>query len=541
MSLALAPYVAAHEIRESRRDPLARFVYRNPVQRTLVENVHRAQIYLHAANMSGKTTVGCALDVALCRGLHKLGGVRLPRLELPVHGALIVGSYKQSVGSSIAAIRQWVGEHPCEEAMVQASMDYVGIFYIRPDGWRSNDWKTWSRIYVFTHDGELPEGLRLDFVHADEIPPPAVLYACRFRGKAGKPFLLYITGTPIYEKEWGYLMTDKEFLHCLNQVKDGKLRLQSSLFDNDALSEEDRERAQRAAASDPHGRARLWGEHIDVSGSCPFDPEALHRLMMRVKAPERLSVVVRTKHPERVSLDTPEIPLPISVFGPADERDSYYLTADLASGIRAPSHDPLAVHVWARSARRLVVTYNGFVHPFGLGQLAAELARRYTTPVGPCLVDPERNGGYFDQFMEGLYAGGYYSVAHDSRPGVAAQKIGYDQSKATRDNIVAAWVKALQNDDIVMESEEVLSCLSNCIDDGGTVIARHGYHDEHLICGGRALHVIDTRGERRAPRPPPLDERAAFARMLRDMFGRPVIRSLAGLGGPPDRWSPPAI
>jgi hypothetical protein len=539
VSLDLAPYIAASELSRWKRDPIAAFTFKNPIQRTLVANIAKAEIYLHAANLAGKTTGGAALGVALARGCESLDGVSLPTIEMPATGALVVGSYKQAVESSFAAYRRLIGEWPSHEAMILSSMDYVGIFYIKPDGWRSDDYKTWSRIYVFTHDGEMPEGLRLDFVHADEPPPIQMWRALRFRFKAERNFYAWITATPIHENEWGPFMQEEEFLHSLGQIRKGKLRLQSSIYDNSALVPMDIERAERAAATDPHGRARLFGEHVDISGSCPFDQDGLRRMRESCRPPEREIISVSTKRPEAIG-DTVQIALPISVWGERDDRDSYYLTADLASGIRSPTTDPLCIHVWARLARRLVVTYLGYVHPFGLGWLAADLARRYTTPISHCKIDPERNAGYIDQFLEGMHANGYYAVEYDHSRTGKATRIGYVQTESTRQNLVLAWQRSIMNNDCIIESEEVISCLANCIVDGeGLVRARHGYHDEHMICGGRALDILNVKGARRPRDPKPDDLGESFQYALKQSFGRDVASgSRARVRGPRPLWTP---
>jgi hypothetical protein len=300
---------------------------------------------------------------------------------------------------------------------------------------------------------------------------------------------------------------------------------------------------------DPLKRARLYGDPIDISGACPFDAGALERWRRRCESGTKERIVVQSKLTSPIDgRQRAEIVLDVEKWGEMDPEDTYYITADLASGVDSPIHDPLCLHVWARRRRALVFTYNGFVNPYGLGWLAGLVSLRFNSPLGPALHDPENNSGYIDQYLEGLsdflnsknLPLNISRQQYKHRPGTWAPKLGYHQDERTRHSLITAWTRALLTDDCDIRSVAVVDCLANCIIDArGNVVARSGYHDEHLICGGRALDVLNTKPAPTRARTAPTDSIQRFQGMVSGAFGGREVIPATPRAAPPlgFRWS----
>lgn len=536
-ALPIGAYVASFDALERRRDPLRYFETCGWHQDMVLRECGNAEIYLHAANLAGKTTIGAALNIALAQGREELAGIPLPRLPLPNDGALIVPSYKQSVLSSIKAYRKLIGNWPHHEAMISGSLDYVGVFYIKPIGSRTDDIKQWSKILVFPHDGEIPEGLRLTRFHCDEPAPARILRALRFRRTPGLPFIRLTTATPIDMDLWSYYMQDDEFKHCLGEAKDGRLRIQASIYDNRFLSAYDIAEAERDAKSDPHGEARLFGKHVNVTGKCPFTEELLDRWGQRCQRGRIEEITVQSEEDKPDGRKKIKVVLQVEIWDEPDPHDVYYLVADLSSGVRlrdaetGEENDPAGLHVWSRRHRKLVARFNDWTYSYGVGSLAAILSRRYQNAT----IDPETNSGWAGPFFTALRDAGCSNVSHETyedRPGHMATRLGWVNDVDSRGNIIGAVEKSLERDDCTVLSLDVVDCLRHCIiDKKGKILAGSGHHDEDLILTGRALHQIDRRP------PPPMREPesngvSSFEQLIDKEFGRRRPR----VEVPVERW-----
>lgn len=534
-----------------RSDPLSFFEFKNPKLRELVERIGEAEFYVHAANSAGKTTIGAALAIALLRGEDALAGVPLPRLKFPVLGALCVPSYKQAGPTTIAKLRSLLGLWPNHEAMVSGALEYVGMILVKHRRSTSNDKdrEDWSRLYLFPHDGEIPEGPRFGFVWADEPAPRRTWEALRFRFPGeGWPFLAYTTATPIERFKtngsgWDWYMGEDEFGPCLGRVVNGKIRLQTSIYDNTALHASDIEQAERAASSSAWGKARLLGEHVDASGDFPWAElmDVLDRWEGRCFAGEKETIIVRQPRDLGNDRHVQEVSAEVELWSPWDPADVYLLVNDLAAGIRPADKtrpdpkgikDPLGMQLWSRRHRKLVGRYNGYLHPTGLGWLAAEMSCRYSQAP----IDFENNAGWGDPFLAGVSDWkranpkrrcGVIRRDHQiGKPDSEESALGWNTNENSRSDFMEAIRVALINDSCAIYSREVVSCLKHCVvDDRGKFVAGPGSHDEDLILAGRALHLIQSRpvDEKRVPRVPPSIEQ--FAEGLKEQFGRPVIPS----------------
>lgn len=183
-----------------------------------------------------------------------------------------------------------------------------------------------------------------------------------------------------------------------------------------------------------------------------------------------------------------------------DQTDRYYITAFLTSGLAV--HPKACVTFWAVDARMLVTFFEDYAYPFELGRTVAEIAKPYTTPAGSPTVDPLSRGGYIDQFLEGLEAGGFRgSVSREewiSRPKGQTNRLGFGDERPTVDNIIGAIQRAIAQQDCTIQSASVLRALMNAsVDDDGELQTGPGRRVGPVICVGRALHALNMIGKRR--------------------------------------------
>jgi hypothetical protein len=456
------------------------------------------EVYWSAGNGSGKSTLLAALALAIARGWPELDGVKLPRFSQPTLGLLIVPSLGQASGSSIAALRRMLGRHPHREGPVSGTRDLVGRIWVKPDGWLNDDYETWSAIVLIPHGGEVPEGYRADFWAADEPPEERVIRAARFRFKPGRPFLGFIFATPLEELGWRWLMRDDEFGKCLNKERNGKLRIQSSVYEClrstenplGHLSPSDIERAEKKALGDPQGAARLSGQHVFAGAGCPFPREGIELWASRCTDGELKRYVIQTEQDSPTGRRRVEVAVSVESWAPPDEREEYLVVVDPSGGIEG--QDPGALEVWARRRRALVALYDGYLQPWGLGSLAAAVAREYRN----ALVDVEA-GGWGSGVLSSLREAGYHRLSREifvEKPGTIEQTLGWKTTASSRPKMIAALQRAIAKDDAAIWSRKVVQTLSECImDASGKILAGPGGHDEHLILAARALHVMDTR------------------------------------------------
>src|SRR5207249_234518 len=143
---------------------------------------------------------------------------------------------------------------------------------------------------------------------------------------------------------------------------------------------------ERDAASDPYGKARLLGQHVDASGMSPFDPVALDRWWARCVPPQVEALIVQSEEDRAGGRHRTAVGVKVETWAASDPREAYLLVIDPSSGL--PGHDPGEIEVWARRSRTLVCRVNGAILPFALGSAAALLAKRYNQ----ALVDVEAGG-----------------------------------------------------------------------------------------------------------------------------------------------------
>jgi len=523
-------------LRDQAQSPLDRWRCSSWGQEELIRHAAAGvETYAHAGNGGGKTEGGIAFDLAVLQGRESLRArdgttLPIPRVPPPVSWGLGVISYKVAGGSSLQALRRLLGTWPHHEVRA-GGPDGVSTLYVRHTSNHSDDPATWSRLYILPYDGPIPEGLRLDGWHCDEPPPAIWLDALRTRFKRGRKLYGLITSTPIDRQTWYPIRS--QFPDELLRVVNNRVRVQWSTEDNEALDPGQVKSLKAQFAGTPWERARLYGDHIDATGSNPWPWELLEKWARRCREPviERLEVQREVDGVEGRRLAP--IACDLEVWDEPEENEVYALWCDVGKGVADGKHDPDCIHVYARRRRKLVARVNAYLGGYGLGQACAIVARRYNQ----ALITPLVTGGYGESILTGLRLAGYHKIGvqrTERAPGKWDTRLGVTETAALRAKAIEGIEAALQSDSILVESAAVVQCLKDCVvDANGKVLAGPGYHDEDMVLLGMAALEVGTRNApslpvERVPSPKELLEREARGLPARPLVPRPpVVR---------DRW-----
>lgn len=483
------------------KDPLAFWHYANDTYRKAVESLSDGlEVFVRAGNKAGKTEMGSAAVVAMLQGRDTLDGVPLPKLPPRAIGAVLVLDHQQQVMSVQPAYLRQLGSWPHEVGWKSRANNIIGTIKIKQLG-GSDDVRKWAVLHFVSQENpNATVGARLHVAHADEPPKEHIWNEVRARGHAGQPFIRLITATPLIRRQWAYLKKQFPEEH-VGQAFRGRIELRVSVYDNSFLSASDKAELENLYSDDPLREARLHGDYIDASGKCPFDPSTLSFLLQkcepfRVKAfrvlRESDTAEGRTQRNEQIEVE---------VLEDRDPEESYYIPLDASAGIDDDKHDPCCLHVWSRGVRghpRLVARYNGYIGAYGLGALAAELARHYNH----ALVDPETSGGWGAPALSALANAGYGNVAkakRELRPGEWAVELGFKTSESTRPAMIGAiqeWIRSERDRSPIasIKNGEVIRCLQDIVlNEKGKPIAAPGLHDEDMILAGQALRRLAVR------------------------------------------------
>lgn len=466
-------------------DPVSAFRFSSKAQRRFAEAFLRFRIvYMRAGNQSGKTHGAAHFFVALMRGVKKLDGVVMPLLGSPVSGLVLAHGREMAKESVIKAVRRAIGSWPHH---LEKNGNAIAAIWVKPDVSRSDDWHDWSVMRFFVEDGQSVEGMRLDFVWADEPPKWELWESLQMRGKANRAFLRAITATPLDKKRWKSLRDN--FKGCeWPKGKDGRVEIRLSVYDNKALSREH----LRQIEEDSKGslqQAKLMGDYVDLTGTNPFDSDGLNRWLKRCREGETEYFVTGKG---RISYER---------WADWDPLESYMVVADPSAGIEDEQgeHDPAGIVVVARRKPRVVARYNGYIPAYELGRLARKLCDDW----GHALCVWERNSGYGESFYLGLGDYGNVYIEHhlDSRGIPLSERIGWTTTATTRGTIIGALQKAIIEDGLWIESKDAVESLGDVVlNSRNRIEAEAGSHDEDMIVLGLACHLLETYPASKPPR-----------------------------------------
>ena len=484
---------AERALSEVRADPIKAFRFSSTQSRDFVEAFHEYdEVALQAGNQSGKTTLAAHFFVAMMRGITSLCGdivgvegvierhppVSLPLVGTPASFLVLAQGREMSKESVVKCVLEAVGEHPHH---VERNSNNVAAVWVKPDKSRSDDWHDWSRMRFFVEDGQSVAGMRLDGVWADEPPKWDLWVELRMRGKSNRLFLRGITFTPIDKRRWKPIRED--FKGCERGL-DGKKVIRMRVYDNKRLSAEHLAAVERAAKG-PLSEAKLNGDYVDVTGSCPFDIAGLKKWRARCMDPLRtdeftLFSGARVKY---------------QVWKEPEADEPYMVVADPSSGVEDEDgdRDPGGLVVVGRRNRQVVARYNGYIIAGELGRLSVHLAKRYNR----ALLVWERNSGYGEAFYQGIgdYGNVYMEHHLDTRGITLSERLGWYTTATTRGTLIGALQKALTIDgSLYLWSEDAVESLENVVvkRDGIRIEAGSGSHDEDMIILGIACHLLET-------------------------------------------------
>jgi len=523
---------------ERRRDPIAFWKCSSWAQELFIRSVVRCiSVYGHAGNRAGKTEVGCVLDLGFTQGrpflLDQLGDpIALPVLKPPVVWALGVKSYKLGGAASIQTLRTLLGEWDYREEHAGAP-DNVSLFRIRH--LKARNESEWSRLYVFPYDGPDPEGPGLDGWHCDEPPPPSFLETLRFRKRRGRDLRGYITGTPLNKHarngKPGWAPILEQYPAELAKEVEGRMRLQWSSQDNNALTEADkRVLREEAAKLGKIGLARLNGDHVDDTGGGPWPRVDWDAWLADCVPPIRVErMTVQGERDDASGRKLVPVSFDLQVYEDPQAGDLYYIPGDPAKGMKDGVHNPDGIHVWSRRRRKLCARVNEHLGGWALAEAMSKLHERYNEG----LCDPLQTGGYGGVTLSVLRQRGVRNIANTFREtdrGAKAGSLGSTETVAFREGGLDYIEQMLMTRSGTIPSEEVVRCLMSCIvDSAGKIIAgpgdRPGDHGEDLSLTIAACRHIQNRAQHlpeKRPKPQPTSA-DAFDRSLTEMFGRRVL------------------
>ena len=502
-------------------DPLRDFHWTSQGQADMARLAGEAEVYARCGNKAGKTTGAAALFVALCRGLRDLYGVRLPYYPTPGVHWVLTKSYEQQVDSSQKAYMRWIGRHPHEVAWLNKSKHQMAAIWVATTICRhatGTHCATCSRIVFHSEQGgeESTLGALIDSAHGDEPPNERVWREVRTRKDAGKRLVLVITATPLYRKDWEWMVRD--FADCYRTPRDGRVELRWTMYDNRALTAADHAEYLRLWAGDPLLEARINGDYLDVSGDCPFPYEHLNRWESGCVEPK----VVPIRIAGTMGTDSRLVKrtLGVQVWWAPEDGETYFGVIDPALGIADGLHDPTGLHVYARRTPRLVARFDDFLSPYGTGVLAARVFRRYAGCIGDC----EMNDGRGDMVLQAAREHGFHRWNREEvrrRDGKVGKRDGWVTNDVNRGQMIAAVHRMLETDSVVVKSRGVVSTLRGVIvDRNGKVLAADGRHDEDMILMGRAGMLYAMHPDV----PMPETQETGLGAALRHELGRDVFR-----------------
>lgn len=493
--------------RRTRAEPLARMRAASWAAEEYVAAMERGlDCYAHGGNGSGKSYLGGAYELAKLTGLDHLlarDGTPMPVavLEPPVSWGLGVPTYKLAEAGAIGALRAMLGDWPYRAVNNSSGTESLVIWH---RGAPRDDESRWSRLYVYPYDGPEPEGPRLDGFRCDEPPPLRHLDALRTRRKAGRMFHRSLTVTPIDKRTWGPI---RDQYPGPALVEDGgRYRIQWAVWDNEAMSADQIESILREWRWGEPGmraiaRARILGEHVDDSGSAPWDAEVFERWRARAREPRVEQLVVQREVEQGGGRRLKPIACELRVYADSVPGEVYFVVSDHGKGIRDGKHDPDVIHVYAMRRKALVAVVSEYLGGWGNGLASVALARRYNGATWYPLV----TGGYAESALSAARTEGFYSVGRarvNEKPGQESGSLGINETVALRNMAIGALEQAMAVDGVLIEDAEVLDTLAGCvIDVKGKIVGgpESGWHDEHLVCAGVGCHLL---GNRKPPAEP---------------------------------------
>ena len=472
---------------ERLKEAFALFAQRGPGKHGPIEELH-----LRACNKGGKTVSLAAYVISCLQKRLTLDGVPIPQWRGRIEGAQLVRDYTQQVLSVQPAYLKVLGKWPHK---LRFKGEILSSILVKPINGTEEE-ETWSVLHFLSQENRRSGlGVRADIVAFDEPPRIEILRELRKAAHAGRKLCIIIAETPTIRSHWADLKLD--YGDCprsaLRRVDQDRAECRWSLHEvaDSILSPDDKDKLRRRYRTDPLREAREHGDYIDASGACPFGIETLMRMLEECTDPQ----IVKWEVHREINSDEGRVKklvkVEVHVWKHAEIGKAYYIPIDPSSGVKDPLHDPGALHVREVGSGDLVAMFNGYIGSFGLGVLAAGLARQYNNAI----VDPETTGGWGEGVLSGLREAHYGNLTKSKRllqPGQPEMvEFGFKTTHESRGAMIAAvqaWVDAWGEGIKYAKcpSRDVIQTLLDTIlDEDGKAVAAPGFHDEHLILWGQ--------------------------------------------------------
>jgi len=228
------------------------------------------------------------------------------------------------------------------------------------------------------------------------------------------------TVTPLLRSQWYPLQQD--FAGCAGNPYRGRVEIHLDDVrwclanpDNPRghLSEKAVRELLDAYRGDPLAEARLTARYLDTAGLSPWHKltDVLDDMLAECREPERMQwqITREVAGPQGMAKLVELVEVEVFISPRPGRRG--YIPVDASYGIEAEGYDPGGLHVVDSESGDLWARYVGYIGGYGLGVLAAGLARHY----GNAVVDPETQGGYGGPVLTALADCGYHAVAHAER------------------------------------------------------------------------------------------------------------------------------
>ena len=504
-------------------DPLARYGFASQIHRSVVQFLREGvEVHHRAASKGGKTQNGAAWVGAFLQQRPDLAGERMPVLGRRATGNILVRNYESQKDASQKALRDWIGDWPHRESMLDTGRDLVNTFWVKPIGHMSDDFTTWSRATFISQANSTIDsvrGQRNDFCWFDE--PPFIEFLREVRKNAR---YILTTETPLDEDEWHDIA--KDFEGCIGVPREGRVELVSTLEDNRFLPEDEKATLRARYRNDPHFRARMFGEYVDAVGDCPLDVAKLQRLL-------------RWADPGKAAEFDPRV----ETWRDLDAREEYFVLLDPSAGVRptldSEGGDKCAMNVVGVRSRAQVARFYGHLPPAELARMGLEAARYYNT----ALLVPEVNGlgeamlpvlePYRNVYRE-------YALERDDRS--LSGRRGWYQTEQTKAAILGSLITAVAEGwfDIAC-ADSIRSLMALKLDDRGKSLVRRKHQNhEDFITLGMAAYLLQHPSYAAAPEKREEDKLPSERfedQLARDIGRRVRVKPRAAVArAVPDRW-----
>jgi hypothetical protein len=463
------------------------------------------EVYARAANKGGKTEWEYAVGLAMLQKRPELDGVPLPQWRGRVEGVSLEIDHEQQKLSSQQTILRLLGHWPHHASWKGNGV--LASLRIQPLG-GSSDQSQWSTLTFMSQENRRTgTGIRADLVLANEPPREDIFREVRKAAHAGRRIVRIIGATPIHRRQWQWVKDD--YGDCPRDSirrQQNRAEVRWSIHHNRALSQAEIEALlaeywgppERKTPADPLYDARVFGDYIDTSGLCPFDIVALNRMLEECLEPEVEEWNITREVDAEDGRVRVAARVPVQVLKRPEVGKSYYLNIDPSKGINDRSHDPGGILVSEMGTGEDVALYEGYIGSYGLGILAAGLARQYNN----ALVDPESNSGWSEGVMRALGDSGYGNISKTRRMGTEGKwetRWGFETTNQTRPAMIEAvqdWVSAygVGVRYAPCRFRRVIETLLDVIlDEDGKPVAAPGFHDEFMILKGQSLRKTRPR------------------------------------------------